>query len=204
MFKKITSIFHRDRPLSWSAISSFEYSPDQFFNKYVLGNKQVESEAMKFGKLFADSCEARKPLAPVTLLDTMEHKFEVVYNKIPLIGFADTFNKKTKKAMGEYKTGKKAWTQKRVDEWGQIDMYCLLNFITNKIDPEDMDLFLEWIPTEENGGFEIKFVEPVKVHHFKTKRTMTDILTFGMRINRTLKDMEVYINSRAIPTLQLP
>lgn len=185
-------IFNKTRALSWSALASFAYNREEWFKRYVLKEPSKETPEMLFGKVFAKSCEDRKPLAPVTLLSKMEHKFEVVFNKIPLIGYADTFNDITKDATGEFKTGKKKWEQKRCDEHGQITMYALMNYITNKIDPSKCDFFLEWIPTCDMGDFTIDFVRPIKVHHFKTKRTMNDILQFGVYINKVYKEMEEY------------
>lgn len=189
--------FIKDRPLSWSAISSFEYDPEQWYQNYYLGIKTPPTPEMIFGKKFADSCEAGKPLAPVTLLSKMEQGFKVVFGDIPLIGFADTFDHIGKKKIGEYKTGIKAWDQKRVDEHGQITMYALMNYISSRIKPEDTKFFLEWIPTKKMGDYSIEFAHnPPQVIHFKTKRTMKDILEFGARINSTVQKMEDYINKR--------
>jgi hypothetical protein len=198
--------FDKTRALSWSAISSFEYDPEQWYRKYVLLQPDPENEEMRFGKRFADSCEKRKPLAPVTLLSKMEQKFEVVFCGIKLIGYADTFDDVTFKALGEYKTGVKEWDQRRVDEHGQITLYCLFNYVTKKIKPEDMDLFLQWIPTrkisQENGDFSrseytIDFVRPIKVHTFRTRRNMKDVVEFGAKIKRVYKEMEMYAKNHA-------
>ena len=191
--------FLNSRPLSWSAISSFEYDKEQWYQNYIIGNKQPPSKEMLFGKTFADSCEKRKPLAPVTLLSKMEHPFSVVFNKIPLIGYADTFCDKTNKKIGEYKTSKTMWTQKKVDGHGQITMYALMHYITTKTKPEEVEFFLESVLTEETGDFKVQLKEPIEVFHFKTKRTMGDILSFGARINKTVQEMENYISNRVIP-----
>lgn len=193
--------FLKKRPLSWSAMSSFEYDPEQWYRRYFLNEEQAPSAEMLFGKKFADACEARKPLAPVTLLCKMEQPFKVVFNKVPLVGYADTYCQKTKAHIGEYKTGKMkstgadSWDQKRVDEHGQITMYALMNYITNKKKPEDCKFFLEWVPTVQAGDFSIDLLKPVKVYHFDTKRTMRDILDFGARINRTVKAMQDYVRN---------
>lgn len=190
--------FH-ERPLSWSAISSFEYSPEQWYDNYVLSKKNPESEEMKFGKAFANSIEdgtcANKELLDL-LQKKKEHKFNVVFSGIPLIGFADAFCDKTFKILDEVKTGKKAWDQKRANEHGQLTMYALMNFITNKIRPEDTTFTLYWCPTQANGDFSISFVKPIKTHVFKTKRMMNDILQFGLRIKRVVKEMEEYCKKR--------
>jgi len=187
--------FDKTRPLSWSAISSFEYDPEQWYRKYVLNQKDDETKEMIFGKKLATALETGTCDIP-DLVEKLpfkkEHPFKVVFGKIPLIGFADDFDTKTFRALNEVKTGKKPWTQKRADEHGQFDMYLLMNYITNKIRPEDVVCSLHWLPTQENGDFTITFIEPVRVHTFRTKRTMAQVLNFGTKINRIYKEMEDY------------
>jgi hypothetical protein len=193
--------FLQTRPLSWSAISSFQWDKEQWYQNYILGCKFVPTPEMEFGKKFADSCEARKPMAPVTMLSKMEQPFKVVFNGIPLVGFADTFCDVTKKHLREYKTGVTPWTQKRANDHGQITMYALMNFITNKVRPEDCEFALEWVPTVKtsHGDFSvtIELKQPIRVHKFKIKKTMADILLFGAVINSTVKEMQDYVRSHA-------
>lgn len=187
--------FLKKRPLSWSAMSSFEYDPEQWYQNYYLGNKTPPTPEMMFGSIFAKSCEARKPLAPVTLLSKMEQPFKVMFGKIPLVGYADTFDHKFKKKIGEYKTGVKPWDQKRANNHGQIKMYALMNFITSKIKPEHCKFFLEWVPTKQMGNYTIDFVRPIKVHHFDIKVTMADIIKFGQYINSTVENMQRFVDN---------
>jgi hypothetical protein len=210
--------FDKERPLSWSAISSFEYDPEQWWNKYCLHGKCIRANCfidpgnpnacplnqttkeMLFGKKIADSIEDGTCTIPgllERLQEKKEHPFKCHFGKIPLIGFADAFCDKTFKILDEVKTGKKKWDQKRVDYHGQLDMYLLQNWIMNKIKPEEVTVTLHWIPTQDNGDFSISFVEPVRVQSFKTKRTMRDILNFGMRINKIYKKMKKYTKNHA-------
>lgn len=185
--------FNKERALSWSAISSFKWNKEEWYEKYVLGKKQPETIEMKFGKEFAKLIEDGKcPLPLLPIQSKVEHKFEVMFGKIKLLGYVDSFCHLTKKKLEEYKTGKKAWDQKRADNHGQVDMYLLMNYITNKVKPEDVEVRIHWIPTQDNGDFSISFVKPVVIHSFKTKRTMADILKFGSRINNAYKEMEEY------------
>lgn len=197
----------RKRPYSWSQHSSFKWNPEQWFNKYILGTKEVTTPELAFGKVFADSCELRTPLAPVTMLSRMEQDFSVKFDDMTLTGFMDTFDDASLRSIGEYKTGMKPWTQKRVDEHGQLDFYCLLNFIQNKVRPEDTTLFLEWVQTErkhiierDGFGFDYQMVfatDPPQVHHFDTSRTLVQVLEFGNQIKQTRRDMEAYITARS-------
>ncbi len=186
----------QSRPLSWSQISTFEYDKESWFQKYVLKEKQEESKEMLFGKKFADAVEDNKPLAPITIFKEVEHEFKSVFCGIPLVGFADTFNSETYKQLGEYKTSKKLWNQKKVDNHGQLTMYCFMNYINNKVRPEDVEIFLECVQTTDSDQGEVVLKEPVIVHHFKTKRTMDDIIQFGKRINNIIIEMQDYCDNR--------
>lgn len=191
----------KTRALSWSAISSFEYDKREWYDKYVLGKKQRETAEMKFGKIIGERLATDPTFLPeVPRLNTFEHPFNVVFDGIPLVGYADAFCMKSKKKLYEFKTGVKKWSQDRVDKHGQIDMYLLMHFITNRIPPEEVECLLVWLPTKRNekGNFDvdISLVEPVVPQIFKTKRTTADILRFGARIKKTYKEMLEYAESR--------
>lgn len=183
--------FNKTRPLSWSAISSFEYDPEQWYEKYVLGKPTPFSVEMDFGKRVGESFCTDKPMAPVTKYEIMEHGITVPYADIKLIGFFDSYDP-TNYKIREYKTGKKAWDQKRADTHGQIDMYLLLLWLNNKIPPEKVQIHIDWYPTELRGDFSIGFIEPLKIQTFETKRTMLQVLQFAQRIKNTVKAMETY------------
>ena len=101
---------------------------------------------------------------------------------------------------GEFKTGVKPWTQKRVDEHKQLDCYSFLLWLQDGIKPEDTDWFLEWAPTTriETGDFKviIDFKRPLEIKHFKTKRTMVDVLKFGSFVKSTHREMLAYVAMR--------
>ncbi len=188
--------FDKSRPLSWSAYSSFKFDKEQWYRKYVLGLKQEENKEMIFGKTLATAlengtCDISDLVKKLPF--KKEHPFQVKFGKIPLIGFADDFDTSTFKVLNEVKTGRKEWTQKRADEHGQFDMYLLMNWISNKIKPEDVECALHWLPTVESDDFRtVSFVQPIQVHSFQTKRTMGQIINFGSDINRTYREMEEY------------
>ena len=185
--------------MSWSSYSSFKWDPEQWFKKYVLNEKEPESVEMAFGKVLAKSLEDGNctiPKLTEALKNKKEHPFSVMFSTIPLVGFADDFDDKTFKELNEVKTGKKAWDQKRADEHRQFDFYLLMNFITNKIKPEDVKCRLFWLPTKDNGDFSISFIDPLTIHVFETSRTMKDILNLGVEIKATWKAMEEYVNER--------
>ena len=183
----------KHRPLSWSQISCFHYNPEEWFSRYVKGEKTPPNKEMLFGKYVGDKLASDPTFLPqVPRLSKYEHELRVVFNGIHLIGFMDNFCDQSQKVMYEFKTGKRPWNQKRVDEHGQIDMYALMHFITTKIPPEQMDFKLVWLPTKESGDFSISLIEPVVPQIFTTKRTTADILRFGAYINDTVKAMASY------------
>lgn len=187
--------FDPNRPMSWSQMSSFEYDPEQWYKKYVLGMEPPPTAEMKFGKKFADSiedgtCKVKELMG--YLQKKKEHEFKCTWRQIPLIGYGDAFCDETFKILDEVKTGKREWTQKRADEHGQIDWYNLMNFLINKIRPEEMINTIYWLPTQDKGDFTIDFIHPVKVYPFRTNRTMSQVLKFGARIVQRRKEMVEY------------
>lgn len=184
------------RPLSWSSISSFQWSKEEWYDNYINGNRQPANREMIFGSNIGKKLETDPTYLPqIPRHSKMEHLFSVKFGHIPLTGYADSFCDQTHTKILEFKTGKKAWDQKRVDGHHQLTMYALMNYITNKIDPKHVDIQLIWMPTKENGDFTITFVDDIENHImvFKTKRTMNDILRFGMEINKTYNEMIKYI-----------
>lgn len=204
--------FLKTRPMSWSQLSAFEYNKGDWYKKYIQGIQPKSNPEMVFGKALAHSIEDGRPLAPVTILPKCEYKFEFTHNGkkdgIPCIGFADGFDPESKRKLCEYKSGVKAWDHGRVRLHGQIDFYLLGNYILHKVKPEEVECFLQWIPTKKiyktktglgNKEYTIEFAtDPPAVHTFPTARTMTDILLFGERIERTVKAMDEYVTLQTV------
>lgn len=198
--KLIKDIINSSRPMSWSSIYSWKYSKEDWAKKYLEGISNPMNPEMKFGKTIGEKIEKDITYLPqIERFSKMEYKFLVELNNIPLVGYADTFCDKTFKKLGEFKTGKKVWDQKRCDEHGQITMYCLMNYIQNKIPPEEVDITLTWMPTRDTEDFNISFVEPIEenIKTFKTKRTMSDILNFAAEIKEIYAEMELYCQNMA-------
>lgn len=224
----LSKVHNKKRPLSWSQISSFEWDKEEWYFKYRIHgdcrrfNEETGEQAfcvvagcadmncpvvkttveMEFGKKFAKSIEDGNCIVP-ELMEKLKGKKEfpfknIMFGDIELVGYADDFCPTTFKKLDEVKTGKKKWDQKRVDSHGQIDMYLLMNWIANKVRPEDVICHLHWIPTQDNNDFSITFIVPIKVHTFETKRNMQDILKFGARVNRIYQEMQDFASQKAI------
>lgn len=185
-------MFDKKRPLSWSAISSFEYDKEQWYRKYALGIQDPKTKEMEFGTLIGTQLAEKPEFMPhIPRYPIYEYPLVFEFGDIPMVGYIDGWDD-DKFHLGEYKTGKKPWTQKRADEHGQFDTYALGMWVMRKIKPHDIEMFLHWMPTKETGDFRIEFVDEKQCHTFKTKRSMSDILRFGMRINEVYKQMELY------------
>ena len=198
MGKKTKPKMDIKRPLSWSAISTFEWDPECWYRRYVLGQKDEPTREMIFGKTEGEHLAFDRKYLPIVPRETIsEHKLFTSFDKIPLIGFIDFLSTDHRKLF-EMKTGKQPWDQKRVDEHGQITMYCLGLYLMEKIKPEDVDITLVWLPTQEtlinmkDNDSTISYVQPFEVKVFKTKRRMSDILVFGARLKKTYKAMQLY------------
>jgi len=200
----------KNYPLSWSSLALFtgvyggrkskEECKEEWYRKYVLLEKPSftprEKARMELGTTVGKRLETDPTYLPqVPRLGKDEYKFLIRLDKnITLTGYADTFNPITCKELGERKTGAK-WDQIAVDSHGQITLYCLMNFVQNKIKPEETDIHLCWLPTEEktDGSFksEFKLVDNIEenIQIFKTKRTMSDILQFASFVKKTYKEM---------------
>jgi hypothetical protein len=70
-------------------------------------------------------------------------------------------------------------------------MYALMLFLRDKIRPEDLKIFLNFIPVYIGGDFQPR-VNPDEYYIFPTKRTTSQCLVFAAWIEKTLKEMECY------------
>jgi len=184
------------KPVSWSCISSFEWDPEQWFETYILGKRQSTRE-LEFGSVIDQQFQDDPAFLPdLPRHGLLQYKMKAKLGKLELVGVPDDVSFELFKLF-DLKTGKKAWDQKRADETGQLTMYLLLIWLTKKIRPEEFECGIHWLPTEERGDFTIQLVEPCVPQTFYTKRTMRDILDFGVRIEKRVKEMKAYAEAHA-------
>lgn len=190
------------RPLSWSQISQFEYDKEAWYRSYVLGQKDPPSAEMLFGNRIGKQLETDPSFLPCVPREShMEYKLVARLGKVDMVGYVDSFCPK-KLVLLEYKSGVPKWDQKRVDGHQQLDAYLLMLYLSKGIKPEQVSCKLIWMPTvrKENGDFTvtIDFVPDIEknIKVFETKRTTRDVLEFGVKINRILKEMEEFKNSK--------
>lgn len=183
----------RPRPyISWSQLSMLEASEKTYKKIYLNGCRLPINRGMALGTEIADALETETAtgniihdlvIASIPKLSSIEKELTGELNfgkiKIPLFGKADTANK-TLTSFKEYKTGKTAWNQDKVDKHGQITFYCvIIKTITGKI-PKDIELV--WAPTEELPDGRYNLTGEIK--RFKTQRNLTDVLKMQVRIKK--------------------
>lgn len=192
----LRTVYHKDRPLSWSGISSFEWNPAQWHSKYVLKELPEETPELKFGKMVDERIQKDPTYLPQLIrYDFLQDEMRAEWDGIPLIGYSDTYREEPF-ALRDYKTGRKPWTQKRADETGQLTMYLFMKYMKNKkLKFENCPLYIDWLPTHYKDG-QIAFIEEdhtkLKPVTFRTHRNMIEVLKFGQRITNTWKAMEEY------------
>jgi hypothetical protein len=75
------------RPLSWSAISSFEWNREQWFAKYVTGEKPVDTPELIFGKEVDERLQEDPTFLPeIVRYEELQFKMECKLGKYALIG----------------------------------------------------------------------------------------------------------------------
>ena len=182
--------------LSPSSINSFIYDKESWFDSYILGNFKGSPE-MEFGSMIDLKIQNDPTFLPkLPRYEKMQEKLSVVLSGIKLVGKPDGFNLIKSFDLWDYKTGRNAWTQKKVDDCIQLKFYLLLIYITYKIPPEKFTCGIHWLPTkkEENGDFKvtISLIKEDDIKSFNTKYTMADILSLIKDIKDIYKKMELY------------
>lgn len=142
------------KALSWSELHTWEHSPQEHYDRYILGNFTPPSSAQEFGSIIHKTIEspqfpwlkelvtkgrpaqeqktARKILNAVETKRPKESEVymtAMLYNDIPLAAIFDGLDKGNRE-LDEYKTSSGSyWTQKTVDSHGQLSFYALVFFI---------------------------------------------------------------------------
>ncbi len=191
----LRTVYNADRPLSWSAISSFEWNAKQWHDKYILKLLPEITPELTFGSYVDKKIQADPKFLPhLERFPIMQHKMFMEFDGIPMIGYADHFDREGLRLKDD-KTGRKPWDKKRADTTGQLTLYAFFLYKMEGIKPDSMKFSIDWLPTHIKDG-KICFIEPnhkkLKPVTIHTKRTMRDILEFGSRIKRVWQEMEAY------------
>jgi hypothetical protein len=183
------------RPLSYSQLASFEYSREDWFDNYVLGKRTPPTPEMLIGTKLGDLIGTDdNPIEGLNPPGQKEYPVEAELEGIRLVGFIDHFCPNML-VLHENKTSpnKKRWTQRKADEHHQLTMYALMLNMRDGIEPEDIEMWLNFIPVELVGVT----YKPTTWRAFETRRTKQHLEAYKQYIMRTVEAMDEYIRVRS-------
>ena len=191
----------KSKPLSWSAIASWQFNKEQWARKYLHGIIEEGNAKMNYGKEIGEKLATDPAYLPEVLrYNTFEHYLSGQVSGIPIHGYLDSFDSITH-SFNEYKTSSNLnrWNQKSANEHGQLDFYYLLIYLNYKKKPEEINCHLCYIPVQETVDFttepfttKMEVTPGAKVQVFPVKKSMKDILSFAKYLKETYQAMERY------------
>jgi hypothetical protein len=199
--------------LSPSQVLMFTTNPSKYYSRYMLGEDDYTTKEMSFGGIIAKCLEDKEktgdlftdmvlskltklPLSEIQLTTPMSSPF----GEINLLGRLDGYDEMIENlTVGEYKTGKVAWTQKKVDESIQLLHYATMAYLkTGKI-PK---VWLEWAETENSDYNKIVFTG--KIIHFDMNINLSSIIKYMALVTKVAvaidKMYRNYLNENTIKT----
>ena len=185
------------RPLSWSQISSFQYNPDQWYTSYILGKQEPANSLMLAGSRIGDAIGTEtSPIDNSLVPGQKEYSVKAKIDGISMIGFLDHYCPDTL-TLNENKCSDKKgrWTQKKVDEHGQITMYLLLLQQQDGVKPKNVTCWLNFLLLD-HIGVNYDVTNPVILKRFQTSRTQKQVDDFLEDTKRTVELMHQYIEKR--------
>jgi len=185
------------RALSHSQLSSWEYNREDWYRSYILGMKSPPTPEMLAGNRIGDSIGTDKSEVPdLVPPGVKEYELHVEYEGIPLIGYCDHFCPNML-VLHENKTSpnKKRWTQRKADEHNQLTMYALMLNLRDGIEPEDIEMWLNFIPVRLVG---LTYKPDISWRAFQTRRTKQHLEAYKQYIMRTVEAMDEYIKMKEL------
>lgn len=170
--------------LSFSQMVLFQRNKELYKDVYFFNKKLPTSRPMAFGSEMAEALENDEftgdpvldlmmtKLPKFSVMDKhfyaeFEHKKEI----IKILAKPDT-TKRDYSAFKEYKTSMRKWTQKMVDDSGQITFYATAMWLKTKKIPQDIELVVVGTKALPDG----KIVATGDIWRYPTKRDMSQIL----------------------------
>jgi len=187
----------KNRALSHSQLAAFEYNPADWYTTYILGQRTPPTAEMAAGSRIGDSIGTDKSEVPDLIPPGVkEFELHAQWEGISLVGYCDHFCPDMR-ILHENKTSPNAkrWTQKKVDEHPQLTMYALLLELQHGIAPEDVEMWLNFIPVSLVG---VTYKPTLNWRAFETRRTKQDVERYKQYILDTIKKMDEYIRVRSL------
>ena len=174
-------------------MSLWEKDPNLYYNVYYEGCNIFNNKYMALGNkldkaLEADMCEDDDPMIKFMLVFMPKYPerqkiVKAMLEGIELLAKMDGWNEETF-TIGEYKSGRK-WTQKMVDDSGQITFYALVIYLIYGKIP---NLILHWAKTCDDENGELQLTGDIRT--FKTARTVPQLIAFTDRIFKSAKGID--------------
>lgn len=185
----------KNRPLSFSQLNSWEHDKEQWYDNYVLGNRGPTNHNMRAGNIIGDSIGTPNSYVPALQPPGIkEFKLDARLGDIWLVGYADHFCPTTLELHeNKTSTNPKRWTQGQADKHKQLTMYSLMLFLKHNIPPEEVTIYLNFIPLVERADYRICLPDPPTYRQFPTRRTSEQIAEYAEEIEQTVAEMEAYI-----------
>jgi len=138
------------------------------------------SKIPKFERMDMPVVDIKNGVDVVNPHDGKKYKVPILTNDndpIPLLALPDT-SKSDYSAFKEYKTSVQKWTQKRVDDSGQITFYVTAIWIVTGKIPQDIELVNIEVDYDQDG----RLFPTGNMYQFKTKRSLVDVIKMTKRI----------------------
>ena len=187
------------RPLSYSQLSCWEWSHEDWYQNYIKNKPRGKSAAMEIGNVIGDSIGTPQSLVPeLNPPGQKEYPLTAQLGDIYIVGYCDHWCPDTLE-LNENKTAvnPKKWTKSSVDKHGQLTMYCLMLFLRYGIPPEDVKIYLNYIRVIEGADMRYYLPNPVEFKRFETKRTGEQLVEYTKYIQQTVANMNDYAIHRA-------
>lgn len=183
------------RPLSYSQLASWEYSKEDWYRNYILGERSPASAEMLAGTHIGDQIGTDTCPLGLCNVGTKEYKLEGMVDDIRLVGYIDIYNPDTKH-LHENKTSPNAkrWCQRKADEHGQLTMYALMLEQQDGVPPEEITMYLNFVPLRL-AGVTYTTYNPVQWKQYETRRTSEQVNAYKDYIRQTVADMHEYIHT---------
>lgn len=112
--------------LSYSQWSLWKKNKDRYIKEYFENSDKLNTKYLRFGSEFAKTLEVQHGSAYFPELkthDSSEHEIICEIRGVPIIAYIDSYNTKLN-IFDEYKTGKTAWTESKVQKHEQLPFYA--------------------------------------------------------------------------------
>lgn len=113
------------RHLSWSQMQIWETNKDRYRREYFEKGRKLDTRELRFGRGIAEMIEKglHKELLPnLPIYPRHEHEIRAFVLGVPILSYLDGDGDDD---FGEYKTGKIAWTQAKVQKHEQLAFYAV-------------------------------------------------------------------------------